>query len=1420
VTGAAGVAAARRALRDLAETAAPGADVSTTLERLARAAAALVPRALVQVWVAGDDGREFRLAVELDGRSRRRTEGTGRAVPSGEGFLGRVTDSAAPIVRASVADADALIGKPAPNGRPVRSCAGVRLARGDRVLGALCVFTDVARAFTPPRLDLLRLFGAQGAAALDAAGLVELASRRLQRLEVLREIQREISRQRDPEALVATISRRAAELLEGDSAGVYLLDDAAGVLRPHAAFNRAAWMLDVTIALGEGVVGATAARAKGLVVNDYGRSPLAVPAFRAVNRAVVTQPLLVGGAVQGVIVVSRDASPRPFTPADLVELGDFAVQASIALENARLLRLASVRAERVTAAAQVGQLLAATRDTDRILDLIAEKCREILRAEAVAFYRLEGERLRFVRGLGPDERVPAAPTLALGEGAEGKAAGERRTIATGDPLRDGALALGPELRACLEGHGPRAVVAVPVLARERPVGVLAVYRAAGSRIPAEDVEFLESLAVHAAVALENARLFAETRRRQETAEALATITQSLTASLDLRTVMVRVAEALRRFLGADGGAIGLVSPDGSLQLATRDGLGADELRHLRVGPGEGVTGWVLEHGQSFFTADYGRDPRLRHAFDDVDRAGIRAVLAVPVRLQDEVVGVLYSFWGRPLEPTDEHLALAADLARAVAVAVANARLYEEARSREAEARALFDVGRLISSTLDPDRVFDRIVGQALELMRVRACGIFRLDADGVLRYARGRGLSAEFVRDLAVHAGDGTSGRAVAEGRPVWSADVLAEAGLVREPGVRRLVEREGYRAVLSVPILRQGEAFGCLATYWWEPHAPTPADVQTLTSLATLAAVAIENARLYDETRRHADRLERLNRVTRAVSASLRLDDVLAEIARAGGTLFDAPLVTLWLADAEARVLVRRAGHGRRELLERLPARFVFGEGVAGRVAAQREPVLDLPVDGDAPIPGRELLAAEGVRTFSGLPILLGGRLLGVLAIGRRGDRPMAGDEEALAQALVGQAAAAIENARLYEAARAHELEATRALEELQRTQDQLVRMEKLRALGEMASGVAHDFNNVLAIILGRVQLLQRRIADPALRRWLGIVEQAALDGAQTVRQIQEFTRVRRDQPALDVDMNQIVRDAVELTRTRWQDEAQSRGVEIRVTVEAAPVPPVAGQPPALREALTNLILNAVDALPRGGEIRVGIGARDDRVEVTVADTGVGMSESVRRRIFEPFFSTKGPGGTGLGLAMVYGIVSRHGGEILVDSAEGTGSTFTIRLPVAADRPAGHGLPARLEPESLRVLVVDDDPVVRETLEEMLRLEGHRVVVADEGAAGLARFQSEPFDVVITDLAMPAMPGWQIAQAVKQARPLVPVVLVTGWAVELSPEQLRANGVDEVLNKPFGIDDVRALVARLRGQGDPSGVGGVSPAVPKEGSP
>ncbi|HEY5724656.1 MAG TPA: ATP-binding protein, partial [Methylomirabilota bacterium] len=427
------------------------------------------------------------------------------------------------------------------------------------------------------------------------------------------------------------------------------------------------------------------------------------------------------------------------------------------------------------------------------------------------------------------------------------------------------------------------------------------------------------------------------------------------------------------------------------------------------------------------------------------------------------------------------------------------------------------------------------------------------------------------------------------------------------------------------------------------------------------------------------------------------------------------------------------------------------------------------------------------------GVPLSARDRVLGILAL-RSAERPFTEAEERLLLNTGHLAALALSSVRLYE-------DRTRAYGELSAAQDQLIRTEKLRALGEMASGVAHDFNNVLAAIVGRAQLLLKEVRDSKHRRWLEVIERSGLDGAQTVRRLQEFTRIRRDQPVVPVSLNQVVEETLESTESRWREEPRSRGVVVEVRTALAPdLPPVGGDPAELREALINLILNALDAMPEGGTLTLTTAAAGERVELFVEDTGTGMPEHIRQRVFDPFFTPTGPRGTGLGLSMTYGILSRHGAQISVESEEGRGTRFRLSFPrTTLAEGAGPRAPVPPAAAPLRCLVVDDESAVGEVLGDIIESAGHRAVVVSDGDAALERFRAEPFDVVFTDLAMPGLSGWEVAREVTALRPGLPVYLVTGFGVELSPEELAAHGVRTVLTKPLDMRETLALLARLR---------------------
>jgi len=352
---------------------------------------------------------------------------------------------------------------------------------------------------------------------------------------------------------------------------------------------------------------------------------------------------------------------------------------------------------------------------------------------------------------------------------------------------------------------------------------------------------------------------------------------------------------------------------------------------------------------------------------------------------------------------------------------------------------------------------------------------------------------------------------------------------------------------------------------------------------------------------------------------------------------------------------------------------------------------------------------------------------------------------------------------------------------------EEQLLQAEKLRALAEMASGVAHDFNNALAAILGNTQILLHMINDEELRETLKTIEKVAKDSAHTVRRLQEFTKKKLHQELFEIEVNAIVKDAIEMTKPKWRDEAQSRGVLIEVECHLEDVPPVSATSSELREVIVNMMFNAIEALPHGGKIRIRTFKRGDRVGIEISDTGIGMTEEVKKKIFEPFFTTKPFTNTGLGLSMSYGIIKRFGGEIEVESKVGEGTTFTIILPVGKGmKEEAPSYPTSIERRKARILVIEDEETVRDVLLRTLAQVPHEVTTAENGEKGIQLFQKERFDMVLTDLGMPGLSGWEVCKRIKEMSPGTPVGMITGWGAEVDQEKVKETGLDFLISKPF----------------------------------
>ncbi len=903
-----------------------------------------------------------------------------------------------------------------------------------------------------------------------------------------------------------------------------------------------------------------------------------------------------------------------------------------------------------------------------------------------------------------------------------------------------------------------------------------------------------------------------TRTRQ--LEALRATTADLTRELDvtplLRLLIARAAE----LVGASSATVYLWEPDqGVVVPAAWHGLG-DWQAALRHRLGHGIAGTVAATRRGVLANDY-RASRYANPVT-LQQTAVTASLGEPLFYREELIGAitLNHEGGRTF--TEEDQTLLRLFANQAAVAITNARLFREEHDGRAQLEAVRAVSAEITQELN--------LAQTLRLVAQRACALTRAAAADIDLWDPERQILVPEAsyghtapRPVTTRRlGEGAMGT-VAETRrgmiindyrsnPVAHPDTLANTAITASL-VEPLLYGDILLGVIGVDHETPGRAF-------------TPQDQEILRLFAVQAAIAIENARLYGEAERRRREAEVMASLAQTITASLDLETVLQRVTEGARSLCDGDVAAIALRENETDTLTFRNWSGT-VTATYAALRIQAGRGLGGRVLVEGRSIRTADYRNDPAISPdfHHVAQTEGLQAEIAVPVRMEGAVAGVLFGMRRTARAFTDADEAILTRLADQAAIAITNARLFR-------DQQRAYLALQQAQDKLVRTEKLRGLGQMAAGIAHDLNNMLATILGQAELLRLRARHPEVTEGLQTLQTAANDGAQVVRRLQDFARQRSGGPLDACDLGQLVPEALQITRPRWREEPRRRGIAIRTSVDLAGLPAIQGNPAEIREILTNLIFNAVDAMPSGGSLRftgqvVNSSSRqlapDDTdtpestprhldvstgwVELAVSDSGLGMTTEVQRRIFDPFFTTKGLHGTGLGLSVVYGIMERHGGQIDVTSAPGQGATFYLRFrPASSEAEASSGGATPAMVPSRRILLVDDDPAVRQTLAALLRASGQDVLEADGGAAGLRQLEATSLDLVITDLGMPDVTGWDVARAAKARHPGLPIVLLTGWGDQVGAEAPADVLVDRVLTKPVPRHTVLAVIAELTG--------------------
>lgn len=564
---------------------------------------------------------------------------------------------------------------------------------------------------------------------------------------------------------------------------------------------------------------------------------------------------------------------------------------------------------------------------------------------------------------------------------------------------------------------------------------------------------------------------------------------------------------------------------------------------------------------------------------------------------------------------------------------------------------------------------------------------------------------------------------------------------------------------------------------------------------------------------RQQLEHMNLLDQITRSIGERLDLNSIFQVVVRTLEDSLPVDFCCIALHDPRSDTLrVERIGLKSDPLAQAmaLNEQAAFSVDNNGLSRCMRGDLVYEPDIAGVRFPFPERLAGAGLRALVLSPLRSESRVFGILVTARHDAGSFTSIECEFLRQLSEHVALGAGQAQLYGALQ-------QAYDDLRQTQQAVMQEERLRALGQMASGIAHDINNALSpVSLYTESLLEteKNLSDRA-RGYLETILRAVDDVAQTVARMREFYRKRETQLTLSpVHLNQITQQVLDLTRARWMDMPMQKGIVIRVITELGnDLPPVMGVESEIREALTNLVFNAVDAMPEGGILTVRTrhadiaGVSNGAVAVEVIDQGLGMDEETRRRCLEPFFTTKGERGTGLGLAMVFGMVQRHSAKLEIESAPGSGTTVRIvfALPSAItgtpETSPGSSMPGRM-----RLLLVDDDPVLLKSLRDALETDGHTIVAATGGEEGIAAFRAsvaagKPFAAVITDLGMPYVDGRKVAAAIKDASASTPVILLTGWGQRLIAEDDIPSGVDRVLSKPPRLREIRETLAALCGE-------------------
>jgi two-component system NtrC family sensor kinase len=1014
----------------------------------------------------------------------------------------------------------------------------------------------------------------------------------------------------------------------------------------------------------------------------------------------------------------------------------------------------------------MGRDLAATLDVSQAIDRIVSTVLDLFRVRRSALFRFDPARKDL-------QCIATAPASADGrwigrwlgaeQGLVGLAFTQGRLVWTDDLLSDSRLRHADWGLERMREEGLQAAVAVPLPAQSESLGVLMLADAPGRTFSDAELALIEAFGDQAALAVQNARLHESALRRVRHLSSLIDISRLVLATLDPDAVAQRVADSTLSLLGSMASGLYRLQPNGAELVAVAVAGAASPIfrRGLALPANAGALGLALRERQPVLSPNLLVDPRvilpaeLRAAMRET---AYRCVLAVPLIIQDRIVGGLAigDREGRVFD--EEEIRLVQAFADQAALALEHARLYRAAHLRQRAAESLADLGRAISQSLDANEVAQRIVDNMRALLSTQAARLFRLEpgTGNLVAMAVAGDVGPTADRPLVLPAGQGVAGLAVSRQRPVYSADPFHDPAVPYAEELRALLQRAPYRAVLAVPLLIRDRVIGALAIGDRTGRRFSEEEMLLAQAFADQAAIALENARLYEEARRQRQEAEviagRLRELVQSLDAIVWEADAgtgqLAFVSQRAEAILGYSLAR-WLTEPDFRVNV------------------IHPEDRDRVVAASRQAV-----------------AAGQQHELEYRAIAADGRVVWLR------DTVHVTRESAEGRLRLRGLTVDITERR-------------RAEEELRRQREAVAQTERLAAMGQLLAGVAHELNNPLSVVLGHATLLRELVGPGPHAARADKIGEAAERCARIVRNF--LTLARQNPPERrQVSLNQIVVEALEVVAYSLRVD------DVEVVLELDPdLPLLWADPHQLHQVAVNLLSNAHHAMrqttpPRRLTLATRVDRDRARVILDVADSGPGIPPEIGARIMEPFFTTKAPGqGTGLGLSICRGIVDAHGGVIQVSNQSPHGARFRVELPLqsppapaAEARPTPTAAPVR----GKRILVVDDEPEIASVLAEMLMAEGHRVDTVSNGTRALAQLADQCYDLIVSDVRMPELDGPALYREVERRHPSLSqrFAFVTGDTLSADTARvLEATGVPR-LSKPFVLDEVRRIVQEL----------------------